>query len=113
MPENQIYSFVFVRKDIPIANQLVQVGHACQHAGAHWGCPSNCYMALFECKNEEEILEVEKKLKYFKFNYTKFFEPDYPIGNNAICTEPVGGFLKDRLSEIFKKAKLWTPDQLG
>lgn len=52
----QLYNFVFVRKDIPLADQLVQVGHVCMKAGMEYGTPATePSMVLIEIENVAEL----------------------------------------------------------
>jgi len=50
------YIYIFVRQDIPLADQIVQTGHSCQESGAKFGCPENCHLVLLSCKNEHDLL---------------------------------------------------------
>lgn len=51
-----MYNYVFVRKDIPLADQLVQVGHVCLEAGSSFGPASGTpFMVLLEVKDSEHL----------------------------------------------------------
>lgn len=81
------YSYVFVRSDISKAQQLVQACHACQEAGAKFGCPDNTHLIALHVGNEDELEVIAYDLDSCEAKYVKFFEPDLP-GYTAICTCP-------------------------
>jgi hypothetical protein len=97
------YVYAFVRKDIPLADQIVQAGHACLDAGNTFGSEGSNLVVL-ELYNSSHLVETGKYLDENGIRYVKFWEPDDNMGHTALCTEA--------LSEGFKKAfrhwKLWT-----
>jgi hypothetical protein len=98
------YTYVFVRMDIPLANQIVQVGHACFEAGNLYDTPDkSCFLILFGVKDEEALLDAVQKAKDNNIQIHAFYEPDFPVGFTAACTEPIQGVRR----KAFEKYKLW------
>jgi hypothetical protein len=84
------YAYVFVRTDIPIADQLVQVGHACLEAGNRFAQPEGpCHLVLFGVRSEARLLDAAVWLNAAGIKCVTFFEPDDRLGYTAISTEPV------------------------
>lgn len=75
--------YVFVRQDIPVANQIVQVSHAMETR--HYTETHNC--VLIGVPDESSLLEVSAKLE--DIDHEMFWEPDFPIGYSALVTRPV------------------------
>jgi len=99
------YVYVFVRTDIPLADQLVQVGHACLEAGNRFEQPeiaSN--MVLLRVGSEWELDRAVDEASRRGVLMTKFWEPDWNLGYTAACSEPVFGEQRN----VFKKYELWT-----
>jgi hypothetical protein len=83
-----VYNYVFVRKDIPLADQLVQVGHVCLEAGTILGPASGTpSMVLLQLNNLEHLKETKVYLECNGIKFTVFNEPDDNMGETAICTE--------------------------
>jgi hypothetical protein len=98
------YAYVFVRTDIPIASQLVQVGHACLEAGNRFAQPQGpCHLVLFGVASEARLLEAAAWLNAAGIRSITFFEPDDAPGYTAICTEPVAGPTR----RLLKRFNLW------
>lgn len=98
-----------VRTDIPLADQLVQVGHACFDAGTKHG-KLGAYMVLLEVGSEFELKEYAERAKQNKIKHVMFYETDpildddiLPMGHTAFCTQPISG--KKRLT--FADCVLW------
>ena len=93
-PELKPYVYAFIRKDLPMAVQIVQTAHACQESGARFGCPDHCHMVLIGVKNERELEKAAMHLEINDIDYHMFYESDpvdQPLGNTAICTAPICG----------------------
>ena len=97
------YVYIFVRRDIPVANQIVQVGHVCYEAGLNFNAKQDTYMVLCQVDSEEDLLEIELRLNDANVETHKFYEPDDDLGYTALCSRPVNK--KER--KIFRKYKLW------
>lgn len=98
------YVYVFIRTDIPIADQIVQVSHASLEAGSKFlQTHDSPYVVLIGIKNSEELLDVQDLLNIRNIDYSMFYEPDDNMGYTAICTSPVSRKRKG----IFKNFNLW------
>jgi hypothetical protein len=95
------YTYCFVRKDIPIAAQIVQTAHACLQKEMPKDINS---IVLFEVKNEDHLIKVHEYLMDRGIDSYMFFEPDYDMGYTAIATEPISEENRD----IFKRFKMWS-----
>ena len=105
------YIYVLVRKDLPLADQVVQVGHACYDAGHFWG-KKGVHLILLQVENEKELMKWVDSLNIVHIKHTTFYEPDpaeeindQPMGCTALCTEPLHG----KRREIFADCVLWVP----
>lgn len=83
-----------------MAQQLVQLGHACLQQKAPAKVNS---LILFEVKNEDHLVQTKAYLDSRGIDSYMFFEPDYDTGYTAIATEPIEG--EDR--KMFAKFNLW------
>lgn len=88
---------------MPIADQMVQVGHVCYEAGLKFQAQNNTYMVLCQVDSQEDLLEIEMRLNDSGVETHKFYEPDDNLGYTALCSCSVSG--KER--KIFRKYKLW------
>lgn len=95
------YCYVVVRGDIPIADQMVQVGHACHQAGAAFGAPEDCHMVVLQVDDLKQLMKVCRRVTKAGIRYKLFCEPHENMGNTALATEPI----VDR--EIFRGFFLW------
>lgn len=100
------YVYIFIRTDISIADQLVQVGHACLEAGKAFNYPEHTRMCLLEIKDEEKLLNVIERLTNKGVQLKAFWEPDDRMGWTALATEPVYGAAR----KVFSKYNLWTSE---
>ena len=103
------YIYVLVRKDLPLEDQIVQVGHACFESGMHFG-KEGTHLILFQIETQKELKNWSETLKEHSINFTMFFEPDSifdndieSMGYTAICTEPLSG----KRRQLFKNCLLW------
>jgi len=93
-----------VRQDISLAAQLVQVGHACLEAGQRFEQPAQpCHLVLCGVSSEEQLARVVEQLEQQEVRVFLFYEPDFPRGYTAACTEPVCGERR----RIFRRFRLW------
>lgn len=108
------FIYVWVRTDIPLAQQLVQVGHACYDAGVVQGhlvtldtsedtLPESPHMCLLQVPSQDALKEVATHLMSSDIQFQAFFEPDNDMGFSAICTEPIKGDKRKAL----RGYKLW------
>ena len=95
------YSYVAVRTDIPLADQMVQAVHAGQEAAFAVSKPDRpVHLVLFQVKNEEELLKVASKLH---LEHRLFYEPDDGMAHTALATLPT----LERKVKAFNRLKLW------
>jgi hypothetical protein len=96
---------VLVRTDIPFANQLVQVGHACLEAGHRFPQPAEpCHLVLFGVADEDRLKRAVEAIRRQGLRVAVFYEEDYPAGHTAACTEPVPEGEQQR---PFRRFRLW------
>jgi hypothetical protein len=82
------YTYLFIRKDLSIPQQLVQIAHAAHQAGHKFGAHS--HMCVFEVAGEHKLLDAATFLEEQDIPYQMFHETD--IGEHtAICTTPITG----------------------
>lgn len=96
-----IYSFI--RKDIPIAQQIVQTAHSAYESGRGLGREiSYPRMVLIACKDKKEL---EEALKYCEsiMDCYPFYESDLEYGLTSFTTRPCK--LDERHN--FRNFKLW------
>ena len=95
---------MFVRTDIPVADQIVPAGHACLEAGSRFGLPeTENYLIVLEAESQEHLREIQERLDLAGVRSTMFFEPDDGKGHTALCTEPLG----EENRRLFRRCHLW------
>jgi hypothetical protein len=95
---------VLVRTDIPLADQIVQVGHACLEAGFKFSKPDEIVnLVLLTVASEKRLLAHLARLDATGISYMLFHEPDDRMGYTAACTEP----LTDIYRREFRHLSLW------
>ena len=85
--------YVFVRTDIPVVNQLIQVGHACWGAGRSSDSdhPSP-HLVLLAVESETHLALAAGRAEQLGVKTHLFYEPDPPCaGYTAACTDLVDG----------------------
>lgn len=93
-----------MRTDIPLADQLVQVGHVCLEAGHQFTQPPEaCHLALIGVPSQEALLGTVAQMAMAGIRCAVFYEPDDALGYTAVCTEPVTGDTR----RLFKRFSLW------
>lgn len=98
-----MWTYVFVRTDIPLEDQLCQVGHACLVAGKEFGAGDRCNIVLNAVRTQSELLHVADYLYSNKILFSLYEEPDENMGHTALCTQEVPIEKK----ELFKKYNCW------
>lgn len=89
---------------MPLACQLVQIGHACLEAGSRFQpIPLNCHLVILEVASSDQLLDAMARTQERGITVACFYEPDFPIGHTAACTEPV--YSEGR--RYFKRYKMW------
>jgi hypothetical protein len=101
-----------VRTDLPLADQMVQVGHVCLEAGAAFGAPCHCPLVLLAVHDEAALRCVLDTCHAWNVRFCAFTEPDAaeeigsaPMGLTTACTEPVCGSRR----KLFRRFRLWRP----
>lgn len=97
------YCYCLVRTDIALADQIVQVGHACIAAALQFSPRACCRLVVLSVPGREDLLAVGEVLGREEIRYSLFFEPDNEMGFTALATEPLNNV--DR--KVFKRMKLW------
>jgi len=93
-----------VRTDLPLADQLVQVGHACLEAGRVFEQPGEpCNLVVLRVDSEQALREAATRCSLAGIRFVLFCEPDRGIGQSALCTEPISGSAR----AVFRRYELW------
>jgi hypothetical protein len=93
-----------VRTDIPLADQIVQVGHACLDAGNRFELTQNpCNLVLLAVHSEFDLLNTVERVEMAEVKCVTFYEPDDGLGYTAACTEPITGLNR----RLFRRIPLW------
>jgi predicted transcriptional regulator YdeE len=95
---------VIVRKDIPVADQIVQVGHAAQSAAREFEYQDNTHMVVLQVPDGQALTEAMVHIERHEIKYAKFHEPDEDMGYTALCTEAITGNSR----HCMRKFKLWS-----
>lgn len=99
-----IYSFI--RRDLPLADQIVQTAHSAYHAGEQFGnkqeIPSLVLLSVADVTGLTEAMRLclNNGIKFEHFN-----EPDDNMGITSLTTEPLDGDKR----RVFSQFKLWRP----
>jgi hypothetical protein len=82
------YTYLFIRKDLSIPQQIVQASHAALEAGHRFG--EHSHLVCIGVDGETKLHQAACLLDDLGINYQMFHETD--IGQNtAICTTPLRG----------------------
>lgn len=97
--DNDKYVFVFVRQDIPLAQQTVQSLHALYKMVSNYrpdyDTPNVVYIGVPNRASLEKALE---KLKAHQIVHARWDEPDFDLGFTSIATAPLSKEQKSVLS---------------
>ena len=92
MTQENPYTYIFVRQDLRLPQQIVQASHAALEAGFRFQKPEETsFIVLIGAKNEQELHKIAKHLSRHEIEFEMFFEPDYDTGYTAIATQPLYG----------------------
>ena len=104
------YIYSIIRKDIPLADQIVQTAHSAFHAGEAFyafeggtDISSIPFLVLLEINTQEELVALSKKLKANGIVYSMFHEPDDDLGYTSLTTLPVN----TEQRKLFSNFRLW------
>jgi hypothetical protein len=93
-----------VRCDIPLADQVVQVGHAAFEAGQRWPEDrATCHLILVGVASQADLLDLAVRCEARAIAFVMFNEPDDGMGFTALCSEP----LADNRRKLFRRYPLW------
>jgi hypothetical protein len=107
------YIYTFIREDIPHAQKIVQLGHACHEAGKMLNpdehrTPPN--LILLSAKDEDDLIDIANRIDCFGIDFHMFHEPDVnretgeQMGHSALCTRPIKS---DRERSFFRQWDLY------
>ena len=93
--EHQVtpYIYVFIRKDLPLPQQVVQSSHACIEAAKSFldNELEHPHLVVLGVKGEQQLYNSAQKLDKAGVRYRVFIEPDRNNEATAIATEPIFG----------------------
>lgn len=93
-----------MRVDIPLADQIVQVGHACMEAGFRFRRPDQTTkLVVLALPSEIQLLASVEELRLHGIRLFVFEEPDDQMGFTAACTEPLASVYKRE----FRNFPIW------
>jgi hypothetical protein len=107
-PTKHHYFYVFIRQDLPLADQLCQSNHAAfavsQLVPDFETIP---HIVLIGVSNKEELESTINLLVSKDIKFAAFYEPDHDHGLTAIATAPI----KDsKTREALSHYTLWKPN---
>ncbi len=109
-PSGHVY--VFVRRDLPIADQMVQAAHVCLEAGQRFCVPCHCPLVLLQVADEPALHRALQHCRRYDIATHTFTEPDAteefpqtPMGLTAACTPPLNTAQRRRMRPF----TLWQP----
>lgn len=99
------YTYIFIRKDLSLEQQLVQSNHASLEAGFSFQKPEKTSsIVLIGAKDKEELYEIGDRLSRHGIKHCMFHEPDFDMGHSAIATEPIHDI---KVRRVMSKYKLY------
>lgn len=101
----KLKSFVLVRQDLPLAQQLVQACHAAMGAGFEFTPGEHPRLVLLGVPDKPALDRWDTALERLGVPRHLFFEPDDGTGNSALATAP----LPRRHWKHFRDLSLWSP----
>lgn len=97
------YVYIFVRQDIPVAQQLVQSNHATLKMGSLYGYEGTPNIVLIGVANKEELAAVAGRCTEYQIPHHVWYEPDFDYGHTAIATAAIRGEKR----QAFADYELW------
>lgn len=89
------YIYHFIRKDIPVVAQIIQMGHAIDRIALRQEYYEDCaHTVLFEVPDEKTLEGIARYLEsrgLSENDFIMFHDNAWPLGNNAIATRPFVG----------------------
>lgn len=103
--------YAFVRKDISLADQMVQLGHSCLLSGSSYGSRNETKLVLCEVKDTDHLFVIADILYEKDIRFEIFYEPGNAAGEilewTSLTTQPI----KYKLES--DHIKLWTNKDLS
>jgi hypothetical protein len=88
-----------------LADQIVQVGHACLAAGWQFAPPATpCHLVVLGVVSEAHLYTVVADAALTGVRCAVFHEPDDGLGATAACSEPIAGAAR----HVFRRLPLWS-----
>jgi hypothetical protein len=101
------YTYIFIRKDLSLAQQLVQSSHAALEAGFTFNKPQQTSsIIMIGAKDQNELYQIGERLSKHGIKHHMFFEPDFDMGHSAIATEPIDN---PQTRRLMRKYSLYKP----
>ena len=95
-----------MRTHLQLADQIVQVGHACLEAGFKFQRPTEIVnLIVVGIESERRLLATLERISSSGIQFVLFQEPDGQMGFTAACTKPSTVANKHE----FRKFPLWKP----
>lgn len=85
------YVYIFVRQDIPTAQQIVQSNHATLSIASRYGIEGTPNIVLIGVPDEAELRKASVILSGNQIPHWEWTEPDFNLGFTAIATAPIQG----------------------
>lgn len=112
---NNTYSYLFIRKDLSMAQKIIQATHAGMQMAFQHNDKAKCFaentpnIVLVLCDNEQALNEVQCQLEIDKVQHMAFYEPDLDMALTAISSAPLQAQEKNK---FLRKQKLATEKEL-
>ncbi len=95
---------MLVRTDIPLPQQIVQVGHVCLEAGRRFAWPGrSCNLVVLGIATLADLQNAIDRVTLAGVRWALFYEPEDGLGLTAACTEPLNTLLR----RLFRNYSLW------
>ena len=93
----QSYIYIFIRKDLSQAQQIIQAAHVMYEVGIQQPEKNWPFAVLFGVADESELLDARGYLKEHSIKHEIFYEPDISA-TTAIATFPLTGAEREPLA---------------
>lgn len=103
-----MHHYMFVRMDIPVADQMCQVIHAGVFVGQRFDIPRSCNLVLIGVKDKDALFEIWEICAREGIKTASHVEPDDGMGLCAIGTEIV----PEEKRKLFREMSLWKVPEL-
>lgn len=84
------YTYVFVRRDLSVAQQIVQAAHAAMEAGRQFDGTAGTNIVLIDVADTSDLNDVAEYLDAYDVSHVAFYEPDISQ-HTALATAPLMG----------------------